>query len=300
MTNNSRIKEAKKVTWVGFIANLFLCIFKLAGGILGKSTAMVADAVHSVSDFATDVIVIVMMNISGKERDEDHQYGHGKFETFATLLISIALVIVGVGIFWNGLLKVISATQGEIIEQPTYLALIAALVSIVVKEALYWYTKKAGERIDSQAVIANAWHHRSDSFSSIGTALGISGAMFLNEKWRILDPLAGIIVSVFIVKVSIQLAVPAINELLEKSLPEDIEKRIGEIILSNEEVKDYHNLKTRKIGSTYAIDVHIKLDRNIDFVHSHDTATDVERKLRSAFGEKTIINIHTEPYYSEH
>ncbi len=297
MTKNKRTEKAKQVTWVGFFANLVLFVFKILAGIIGKSTAMVADAIHSLSDFATDIVVLVMMSISGKERDEEHQYGHGKFETFATLLISAALVIVGIGIFWSGLTKVIEAARGAVIEKPAYLSLIAALVSIVVKESLFWYTKKAGDKINSQAVIANAWHHRSDALSSIGTALGISGAIFLSEKWRILDPLAGIIVSVFIVKVAIQLAIPAINELLEKSLPKETENRISEVILSNKEVRTFHNLKTRKIGNTYAVDVHIKLDQNINFVHSHEVATDIENRLREAFGEKTITNIHTEPYY---
>lgn len=299
MSKDERITEARRVTWVGFFANLVLCLFKLFAGIIGKSTAMIADAIHSVSDFVTDIIVIVFVNISGKDRDNDHQYGHGKFETFATLLISLALVVVGVGIFWSGLTKVLASFRGEIIEQPTYIALIAALASIVVKEALFWYTKKAGDRIKSQAVVANAWHHRSDAFSSIGTALGISGAIFLGERWRILDPLAGIVVSIFIIKVAIQLGMPSIRELLEQALPDEVEAEIEKIIRSNPEVRAFHNLKTRKIGAICAIDVHIKLDKDISFVHSHDVATDIERKLRSSFGEKTITNIHTEPYYED-
>ncbi len=296
MNSTNRITEAKKVTWVGFFFNLVLTAFKLLAGIWGKSTAMVADGVHSLSDFVTDLIVIIFIGVSGKERDADHQYGHGKYETFATLLISLALLVVGAGIFWNGISKVIGVINGEIIEQPTIIALIAAIVSIVIKEGLFWYTKIAGEKINSQAVIANGWHHRSDAFSSIGTALGISGAIFLGEHWRILDPIAGIIVSLFIVKVSIELGLPSINELLEKSLPPETEKEIIEIVSANKEILAYHNLKTRKIGNIYAVDIHIKLDRNTDFVHSHDVATEIEQKLKAKFGEKTIISIHTEPY----
>lgn len=299
METTDRISEARKVTWVGFFFNLLLTAFKLIAGIAGKSTAMVADAVHSLSDFITDLIVIIFIGVSGKERDADHQYGHGKYETFATLLISLALLVVALGIFWTGISKVINVIHGEIIEQPTIIALIAAIVSIVIKEGLFWYTKIVGEKINSQAVIANGWHHRSDAFSSIGTALGISGAIFLGEHWRILDPIAGIIVSFFIAKVAIELGLPSVQELLEKSLPAETEQEIIEIIKSNKEILAYHNLKTRKIGNIYAVDIHIKLDKDINFVHSHDIATDLEQKLRERFGDKTITSIHTEPYINQ-
>lgn len=293
---DNRSKTAQHVTWVGFFINLLLTIFKLLAGIIGRSTAMIADGVHSLSDFVTDIIVIVFIRISVKERDEDHLYGHGKYETFATLLISLALLVVGFGILISGAMKIINTFKGEILESPTMLALIAALISIVSKELLYRYTRKIGDRIDSQAVIANAWHHRSDAFSSIGTSLGIAGAIFLGEKWRILDPIAGVVVSFFIIKVAIELGIPSVHELLEKALPVEINAEISTIILKNSEIKAFHNLKTRKIGSIYAVDVHIKLDNDVSFVHSHDIATDVEINLRKRFGENTITNIHTEPF----
>lgn len=291
-----RVNTAKKVTWVGFFANILLTAFKIVAGIFGKSTAMIADGIHSLSDFITDLLVIIFIGISGKERDEDHHYGHGKYETFATLMISLILLLVGIGIFLGGLQKIITVINGSTIEQPTMIALIAALLSIIIKEILFWYTKKNGEKIKSNAVIANAWHHRSDAFSSVGTALGISGAMFLGPTWRVLDPIAGIIVSVFIVKVAIDLGMPSIHELLERSLPPVTEKEISEIITKHPDVKFHHNLKTRKVGSIYAIDVHIKLDPQISFVRSHDVATEIEVCLRKKFGEKTVTNIHTEPY----
>ncbi|MDD3079065.1 MAG: cation diffusion facilitator family transporter [Paludibacter sp.] len=293
---DQRTRQAQKVTWVGFFVNLGLTIFKLIAGFLGKSTAMIADGVHSLSDFVTDIIVIAFIEVSGKERDSDHQYGHGKYETFATMLISMALLIVGIGIFWNGFSKVIDVIHGKTIEQPGILALIAAVISVIAKESIFWYTKKAGEKLESQAVIANAWHHRSDAFSSIGTALGISGAIFLGESWRILDPLAGIIVSFFIIKVAVQLGMPSMHELLERSLPKETVKEIEQIISSDKEIKAFHNLKTRKIGNIFAIDVHIKLDATITFVHSHDIATRLEKNLRSRFGSQTITSIHTEPF----
>ena len=284
------------MTWIGFAVNMVLTILKIIAGFVGKSTAMIADGIHSLSDFVTDVLVILFIGISDKDKDDDHRYGHGKFETFATLLISLALILVGIGIFWSGLSKIIQVFEGNILEKPTYLALVAALVSIVSKEALFWYTKIVGDKINSNAVIANAWHHRSDAFSSIGTALGISGAIFLGESWRILDPVAGVIVSVFILKVAFELGMPSVHELLERSLPKDTERSIIEIIESHPEVLFQHNLKTRKIGNIFAIDVHIKLDKDISFVKSHDVATEIEISLREKFGAKTVTNIHTEPY----
>lgn len=295
MNEKQRARKAQKVTWVGFFFNFLLTAFKILAGIFGKSTAMIADGIHSLSDFVTDLIVILFLNVSGKARDEDHRYGHGKYETFATLLISIALLLVALGILWTGVSKIMQVFNGAVIQQPTYIALVAALLSLLVKELLFWYTKRVGDKINSSALIANAWHHRSDAFSSIATALGITGAMFLGEQWRILDPVAGVVVSFFILKVAIQLGMPSVHELLERSLPPEIEKEIDAIVMSHHEIITYHNLKTRKVGTLYAIDIHIKLDSTITFVKSHDIATELERELRKRFGEMTITNIHTEP-----
>lgn len=291
----NRVQTAKKVTWVGFYYNLFLTIAKIAAGIFGKSTAMLADGIHSLSDFVTDFIVLFFLDISGKDRDEKHRYGYGKYETFASLLISLALLLVGLGILYNGVKEVIHVIQGETIERPSIIALIAALVSIIVKEYLFRYTRAAGKKIENQAIIANAWHHRSDAFSSIGTALGISGAIFLGDKWIILDPIAGIIVSILIIKVANELGLPSANELLETALPHHIEDKILQIVNSHAEVKNPHNLKTRKIGYVIAMDMHIKLDKELSFVRAHDVVTEVEMDLRKHFGDKTLISIHYEP-----
>jgi len=291
----NRAYEAKKVTIVGFFVNLILTAAKLTAGILGKSTAMVADGVHSLSDFATDIVVLAFVNISGKDSDNDHRYGHGKFETFATLIISLALLAVGLGILINGIESIVAVIRGEELSQPKMIALWAALLSIVSKEILFRYTIIVGKRINNQAVIANGWHHRSDSLSSIGTALGIAGAIYLGESWRILDPVAGVVVSFFIMKVSVDLGLPSVKELLEASLPDEVVAEIEEVIMSHPEVKRFHHLKTRKIGNAFAIDVHIKLDKEISFVASHDVATDIERAFRKKYGMQTHISIHTEP-----
>ncbi|MDX9696584.1 MAG: cation diffusion facilitator family transporter [Bacteroidales bacterium] len=297
INSDSRLKQINKVTIVGFFVNLVLTIAKVIAGIIGKSSAMVADGIHSLSDFATDIIVLVFVKYSSKDLDQDHKYGHGKFETFATMIIAFALLAVGIGIFWSGLNKVIAALNGEIIEQPGIIALFAALLSIISKEALYWYTVNTGKKVNSQAVIANAWHHRSDAFSSIGTALGISGAIFLGEKWRILDPIAGIIVSLFIIKVAWELAKPSIKELLESSLPEETENEISDLIKNVQGVKNFHKLKTRKIGNTYAIEAHVRVDKDLSVEASHNIASKIEKLLREKFGVQTHIGIHIEPYY---
>lgn len=292
----SRTREIKKVTWVGFFVNLFLTIFKIIAGITSKSGAMVADGVHSLSDFATDIIVLAFIRISGRGVDSDHKYGHGKYETFATMLISFALMIVAAGIFWSGFQKILSSINGEILVQPGKAALFAAIVSIVVKEILFWYTVGVGKKVDSQAVVANAWHHRSDAFSSIGTALGISGAIFLGEKWRILDPIAGIVVSFFIAKVAWEIAKPSISELLETSLPEKTENEIINIITNTVGVMGFHKLKTRKIGNIVAIEVHVKVDKELNVEDSHQIASRIEEALRVAFGAQTHTGIHIEPF----
>jgi cation diffusion facilitator family transporter len=293
----NRTRKAQKVTWTGFFANLVLSLGKLAAGILGHSTALVADAVHSFSDSGTDIVVLGFVRVSGKESDKNHRYGHGKFETFATLVISIALLIVSIGICWNGIQNIIKSFSGGLLVRPSKLALIAAFISIIIKECLYHYTLRVGKSINNQAVIANAWHHRSDALSSIGTLLGVGGAIFLGENWRILDPLAGVIVSFFIMHIALKIGFPSAQELMEAALPDEIENEIINIVNNTPGVKDSHRLKTRKIGNAYAIDIHIKMDGDMSLKESHDIATLVEQKLFMKFGNQTHINIHMEPYY---
>jgi len=296
MNNNSRVKTIKNVTLIGSIVNLLLTSGKIIAGIIGKSSAMVADGVHSLSDLVTDIIVLAFIRVSGKERDKNHQYGHGKYETFATMLISFTLLLVGAGIIWSGVKKIIDSMNGTVIEQPGYIALFAALISIIAKEGLFWYTKIIGVKVNSQTMIANAWHHRSDAFSSIGTALGVSGAILLGERWRVLDPIAGIIVSFFILKVAWDIAKPSINELLESSLPEETVNEITEIIEKNSDVKGFHNMKTRRIGDKYAIEFHIEVDKALTVESSHKIASEIEKSIRTRFGNQTHIGIHIEPY----
>ena len=291
----TREKEIFRITWIGSIANFLLLIVKFLAGIIGHSAAMVADAVHSLSDFVTDIIVILFVRISGKPEDEGHDYGHGKYETLATAIIGIILFFVGVGILVNGSTSVIDTLNGKPLAPPSILALIVAGLSIITKEALYQYTVIKGEHLNSQALTANAWHHRSDAFSSIGTLAGIGGAICLGEKWRVLDPIAAIVVSLFIIKVSIKLLKPCVDELLERSLPAETENKILDIILSFSEVSSPHHLRTRRIGNNIAIEVHIRMDGNISLLDAHTLASKIEQRLKAEFGEKTHIGIHMEP-----
>lgn len=291
----NREKQIFRVTLLGSFANLLLVVFKFIAGIVGHSAAMIADAVHSLSDFITDIIVIIFVAISGKPEDSDHSYGHGKYETLATAVIGIILFFVGVGILISGIKAIVGALQGEPLQAPSLLALIAAVISIVVKEALYHYTVKRGKALGSSSVVANAWHHRSDALSSIGTAIGIGGAVFLGEQWRILDPIAAVVVSIFIIKVAVELIKPCIDELVERSLPEEVEQRIHALILQSPQVSSPHHLRTRRIGGYIAIEVHIRMDGQISLSEAHQVASDIERRLKAEFGEKTHIGIHMEP-----
>lgn len=294
--NTSREKEIYKVTLWGGAVNLLLLVFKFVAGVTAHSSAMIADAVHSLSDFVTDIVVIAFVRISGKPQDEDHEYGHGKYETFATALIGAALLIVGIGIFTDSASGIVGFMLGEHLEAPGMLAFVAALVSVLSKEAVYRYTVIKGRRLNSKAVIANAWHHRSDALSSIGTMAGIGGAIFLGDTWRVLDPLAALVVSLFVIRVAWQLVKPSIDELLEKSLPKEMEDTITAVILSFKGVRSPHHLRTRYIGNTIAIEVHIRLDGSMTLSEAHDITKGIEAALKEKFGERTHIGIHMEPW----
>lgn len=291
----SREKQIYRLTIVGSIVNLLLVIIKFIGGTVGRSTAMVADAMHSLSDFLTDIIVFVFVRISGKPQDDTHDYGHGKYETLATLIIGVILLLVGVNIMVDSAKLVAAAINGDILPRPEMIALIVACISILAKEGLYHYTVFKGKALDSKALIANAWHHRSDAMSSVGTLIGISGAMFLGEKWRVLDPIAAIVVSALIINVAFKIMKPCIDELLERSLSATTEFDITEIMLSTPGVKAMHRLRTRRIGNNIAIEAHIKMDKDMSLSDAHTIASEVERRLREKYGQATHIGLHMEP-----
>lgn len=292
---NSREQQIYRVTIIGTIVNALLVAMKFVAGLFGHSSALVADAVHSLTDFITDIIVIIFVKISGKPKDEQHGYGHGKFETLATLIIGVILAATGIGLAINSIKLIIDGISGAQLPDPNVWALAVAIVSILAKEILYHFTIAKGKKLKSDAIVANAWHHRSDAISSLGTLTGIAGAMALGEKWRILDPIAALVVSIFITKAGYDIIKPAINELLESALPQKLTAELECLIAGVEGVKGFHNLRTRKIGSDIAVDVHVKMDGNLKLSNAHDIATNIEKEIRSKFGTNSIINIHMEP-----
>ncbi len=291
----NREQTIQAVTIGGAVGNLVLAGFKLLAGILGKSSAMMADAIHSISDLISDVVVLVMVRISSKGVDKDHDYGHGKYETLATVIVAVMLLIVGGELMLGGIDKVRTVVNGDELEQPGSIALWASLVSIAVKEFLYQWTARVGKRVNSPAMITNAWHHRTDALSSIGSAIGIGGAMLLGGKWVVLDPIVGCVISVFIIIIAIKMAMPALHELTEGSLPEDVENDIVSIIESTEGVENVHALKTRQNGPVIILSAHIVVDPNITVSEAHKITVDAETAVREKFGKETLISIHIEP-----
>lgn len=290
-----REKQIYKVTLVGSAGNVLLVIVKFIAGILGHSSAMVADAVHSLSDFLTDVVVLVFVGVSARPQDTSHDYGHGKFETLATLFISLALAGAAIGIIVSGALKFASWLEGAELPAPGKLALWVAILSILVKELMFQYTARNGRRLESSALTANAWHHRSDALSSIGTAIGIGGAVLLGGHWTVLDPLASIVVGAMLLGVAWKILRPSMGELTDAALPEETETEIMEILCSNPGVTEPHNLRTRRIGNRFAIEAHVRMDGNLPLTVAHDRATAIEQRLRERFGKQTHVTIHMEP-----
>jgi cation diffusion facilitator family transporter len=290
-----RNKEIYKVTLVGGAVNVVLLLFKFVAGIVGHSAAMMADAIHSLSDFVTDIIVLLFVHISVKPQDKSHDYGHGKYETLAMTLIGIALLAVAIGILYSGVMKITAWMHGEPLEAPGLLALWAALASIILKEAVYQYSMVKARQLQSQAVEANAWHHRSDALSSIGTAVGIGGAIFLGQRWTVLDPLASVVVGAFILKMSVSLLRDGIGDLMEQSLPDAIEAEMLQLAASVPGVAEPHELRTRRIGNHYAVELHILMDGDISLREAHDKASEVEDLLKAHYGEETHVAVHVEP-----
>ena len=290
-----RERQIYRITLVGSAGNALLVVFKFVAGIIGHSAAMVADAVHSLSDFITDIIVLVFVSISAKPQDSSHDYGHGKFETLATLFISLALVAAAIGIIVSGAQKLAAWLNGADLEAPGSLALWAAVISILMKEWMFRFTARKGRELDSPARKANAWHHRSDALSSIGAAVGIGGAVLLGGRWTVLDPLASIVVGAMLVKVAWEIMRPSLGELTDESLPEKTEEEILEVFHSFSDISEPHNLRTRRIGNRVAIEAHIRMDGKMTLQQAHEITSKIEGELKERFGNGTIVTLHMEP-----
>ena len=292
----NRNQEEKRCTIVGMTSDICLSALKILTGILGHSSAILADGIHSISDTVTDLLVYAMVRLSGKGVDERYRYGRGKYETLAAFLISIILVVVALGLMAGGLQDIWSAMHGNTLERPHIIALIVGIVAVCVKEGLYQYTRHLGNKTGSKALKAYAWHHRADALSTSATLLGVAGAVFLGEKWCVLDPLAAIAVSLLILVLAYRMGRPAVEELLEASLPQDEQDRISAIVTSAPGVMAFHNLRTRRNGNLRVVDIHIKVDGNLSVNDSHNITREIERQLNDALGE-VMTNIHVEPYH---
>ena len=292
----NREKEIYRVTIAGTVVNVLLTVFKFMAGVLGASAAMIADAVHSLSDLLTDFVVLLFVKLSSRPADSDHPYGHGKYETLATAMVAIALLAAGGVLLSEGVQKIVAAIHGEQLVMPGKIALWAALVSIAAKEGVYWITIAVAKRVDSSALRANAWHHRTDALSSVATALGIGCALLFGGKWAILDPIAAVLVSVFILVAAAKLLYEAVQDLLEKSLPKEVEQEIREIVEADHDMSELHNLRTRRVGAVYSIEMHLRMRGSTSLYEAHRHSMLLEQRLRERFGQDTLISVHLEPY----
>lgn len=294
-----RYSKARRCTVLSSLANLLLSALKIFAGIIARSQALLADGIHSLSDLISDAVVLVGLRISNQPSDKRHRYGHGKYETLSTVIIGLLLGAAGIGLLYQGASCLAGAAGGDQLPVPGWLAAAAAAFSILVKELLYQYSFRLGKKYDLPSMVANAWHHRSDAFSSVASLLGISGAKLLGGKWLILDPLAAILVSVLIIRVAWQITRDAAQQLLECALPDEQEEQLRTIISGVSGVKFFHRLRTRAVGRTPVIDLHIKVDADLKIDAAHEIATAVEDEIKTRFRSDSIINVHIEPWIPE-
>ncbi|MDE5654425.1 MAG: cation diffusion facilitator family transporter [Clostridia bacterium] len=294
--NKTAIKLINKVAIVTIIVNLILAIGKFLAGIFGNSTAMISDAVHSSSDVLSTLIVLIGARIAVKNEDKDHNYGHDKFESIASIMLAMLLFATALGLGYTGIKDIIFATKGsDEFVKPTLVALIASIVSIVVKECMYWYTIFYAKKLDSQALKADAWHHRSDAFSSIAGFVGILGAML---GVYVLEGVATILIALLIVKVSYDIVKIVIRQLTDHAAPDSLVSKIYKTINDDEDVKNVDLLKTRISGSIIYVEAEIAVDSSLSIVEAHEIAQRIHDKIEDTFEEVRHIVIHVNPYYA--
>ncbi len=293
--NIVRQKIIQRVSLISFIVNISLLLAKLAGGVLGKSSALLADAAHSASDGVTDVALFFGIKLVAKPADEEHPYGHGKIETMISAFISFALLGTAIFIAYHAIIKIMAIMQGALPVLPRTYTLIFAGISIFAKESVYQYSVRKARAINSKALLANAWHNRSDALSSVAAFIGIAGAVILGDKWLVLDPLAALVVSAMLIKTAVEIFKESIGELLEESLSETEINRIREIITSVDGIYNPHQFRTRSIGHYIAIDIHVEVAPHMNVLAAHNLSTEIEQKIKKEYGNNTLINIHIEP-----
>ena len=286
----AREKTVRKVTWVGLLANLFLAGFKFIAGIIGKSQALIADAIHSLTDLTTDIAVIAGSHYWSRPPDDDHPYGHKRLEALVTVFIGVVLFAAGIGIGW----KAISTLQQKHASPPGWIALVAAFVSIICKEAIYRWTAITGKRVKSPALAANAWHHRTDALSSLPVLVAVAGAKIF-PSWSFLDRLGAVVVSIFILHASIKIIWPAVSELIDAGVPSETRKKIKAMALKNEGVLQVHDIRTRYISSSIQVDLHIVVAGSITVRAGHLIADDVRDCIIGEIPEVLDVIVHVDP-----
>lgn len=284
-------QTATRVTMVSIIGNLLLSAFKLMAGLLAHSGAMVSDAVHSASDVFSSIIVIIGVRVSSRESDKEHPYGHERFECVAAIILSVVLFITGLFIGIQAVQTIFGGNYASLVV-PGILALVAAIVSILVKEAMYWYTKINAQKIDSSALMADAWHHRSDALSSVGALIGIGGARL---GYPILDPIASGIICIFILKAAIDIFLDAIDKMVDHSCDASTEEAIRKCALEQEGVIQVDFLQTRVFGNRIYVDIEISADGNMSLYDSHNIAETVHNAIESTFAKVKHIMVHVNP-----
>lgn len=286
---------AMKVSVVSIAVNILLSVIKLVAGIIAKSGAMVSDAIHSASDVFSTFVVMIGVSVSSRQSDKDHPYGHERLECVASIILAVVLAITGLGIGADGIEKITSGNYSEL-AVPGILALIAAVVSIIVKECMYWYTRAAAKKINSGALMADAWHHRSDALSSIGSFAGIFGARL---GFPVLDPVASVLICIFIEKAAVDIFKDAVDKMVDKSCNDETVDKMKEIILSVEGVKGIDEIKTRLFGSKIYVEVEILMNASCTLIESHDTAEEVHMTIENNFPDVKHCTVHVNPDMSE-
>lgn len=287
---SSRETFVRRITWIGLLINIALASVKFAAGYFGRSQALIADAIHSLTDTTTDVAVIAGSHFWSRPPDECHPYGHRRLETLVTVFIGLMLAAAGIGIGWDA----VAALRENISHSPGWIALVAAMVSIVAKEVLYRWTAAAGKKIKSPALAANAWHHRTDAISSIPVLVAVGGALIF-PSWSFLDHVGAVVVSIFILHAALKITWPATSELIDAGAPRDIQKKIADIACNNQGVREAHKIRTRYISTSILVDMHIVVDGSISVREGHAIADEVENKIIKNIANVLGVVIHVDP-----
>lgn len=288
---NAYEKTAMRISFVSIIMNILLSLFKLLAGVLSHSGAMISDAIHSASDVFSTIVVMIGVKISGKESDKEHPYGHERMECVAAIILATILALTGIGIGWSALVKILGGEYGQLMV-PGVLALVAAVISIVVKEGMFWYTRAGAKRIDSGALMADAWHHRSDALSSVGALVGIGGARL---GFAILDPIASLVICIFVEKAAFDIFMDAVNKMVDKACDDETEQKMRNCVMGQEGVMGVDLLRTRTFGNKIYVDIEICVDGDKSLREAHGIAETVHDSVEREFSKVKHIMVHVNP-----